>query len=170
MSEGDVEQLKPPSQETLGAIWDRVVNLTEGIGFQPEGKEFKVKTLHGTDGYRFNVVIMNEIGEKLDPSQPLVTIRIDNLRVKEEPLLYSLYKDKTSGEKRLEKNLPPPKIKFLSGDEPRGEIFAKARQMKEQVMGSMEDIYIRRFRGLSAVGEPEANRLLQRLNTLKVER
>ena len=171
MSEHTVEQLKPPSQETLNAIYDRVANLTEDSGLQPKGSERKFKTLDEVDGHRFIVSIVTETGERLDPDEQLITIRIDNLRVKEEePLLYSFYKDKISGKKRLEKDVPPPKRKLLSEDEPRGEIFAKARQLKDELMGEMEDINIRRYRGLSAVGELEAQKLLQRLNALKVER
>lgn len=171
MPENTAEQLIPPSQEILNGIWDKVAALTEGVGFQPkDDKHREITTLDGTDGHRFNFVVYNEIREELDPSKPLITIIIHNLRAKrEEPLYYSLYKDKSSGEKRLERHVPPPKRKMLSGDEPREEVFAKARRLKEELMGRMEDVNIRRFRGLSRVSETEAQKLFQLLNTIKTK-
>lgn len=167
MSESSSEKLTPPSQETLNGIWDRVASLTKD-GYQPKDTEMRIVSKKESDGrHMVTLTAMNEIGEHLEPHKPLVVIIISNpYNKQEEKLSYSLYKN-LSGEKRIEKNKPAPKRKLLTGRESSAEIVAKAGELKEEILGAMEDKTIRRFRGLSAIGESEAQALLNRLSALK---
>jgi len=111
--------------------------------------------------------MIDEIREVRNPREPLITISISNSNNgKEENLSYYVYKDPSSGEKRIEKNIPPKKREMLTGFESREEQFRKGRILKEDLMGRMEDVNIRRFRGLSKIGEQEVHVLLQILNAL----
>lgn len=165
MSESSSETLSPPSQETLNGIWSRVTDLTKD-GYQPKSSNWRAKTKEQPDGHMVHLTAINEIGERLDPNQALATIIITNPRNKQEELAYSLYKN-SSGEKRIEKNKPRPKRDLLTVEGSIEEVVAKARRLKEEALGEMEDKTIRRFRGLPAIAEPEAKALLDRLTNLK---
>lgn len=168
MSESSSEKLIPPSQTTLNGIWDRVASLTKD-GKKLEYTEVRTSRKEESDGHIVTLSALSEIGERLDPDNSLATIVIRNPPNKPgENLSYDLYKDQ-SGKKRIERNKPPPSPKkdIPKGRESFAEIVADLRKIGENVSDAMKDQTIRRFWGLSAIGEPEAQELLARLNALR---